>query len=283
VLYGLTALANRVLVADGADAGSIEAHKAMMERTGSYVGIALELRGAREPHAAARVLTDVPAIELFREGYAQAALLQGRAREMLKNGWGQAHPKADQLLDAPLRARVRGLTLARPLYVAASENGADEPRDFRTLGEIEETRAALDLCEALGATLLERRGVTAGDLLLDERRPFEDLPRFSTLLLTALAWHAARGEMRIDRLPAEVVADFLRTTASRRTADPGAPARAMERLVDALVAESGLTRRAAATLRAYGMTCLDRLAADCGNLDPGAPVTPRVVGCLRLA
>jgi hypothetical protein len=283
VLYGLTALANRVLVADGADAGSIEAHKAVMERTGSYVGIALELRGAREPIAAAQVLTGVPAIELFREGYAQAALLQSRARLMLANGWGQGHPKADQLLDTPLRARVRGLTLARPLFVAASEDGADDPRDFRTLAEIDETRVALDLCEALGTTLLERRGVAAGNLLLEERRPFEDLPRFSTLLLTALAWHAARGEIRVDRIPGEVVADFLRATASRRTADPEAPRRAMERLVDALIVESTLARRPAATLRAFGMTCLDRLAADCGNLDPGAPVTPRVVGCLRLA
>jgi predicted LPLAT superfamily acyltransferase len=118
--------------------------------------------------------------------------------------------------------------------------------------------------------------------LNEERRPFEDMPRFSTLLLTALAWHTVRGELRIDRLPTEVVADFLRTTASRRTADPEAPARAMTRLLDALEAEADLSRRPAATLRAFGTTCLDRLAADCGNLDPGMPVTPRVVGCLRL-
>ena len=125
--------------------------------------------------------------------------------------------------------------------------------------------------------------MTAADLLNEERRPFEDIPRFSTLLLTALAWHSVRGELRVDRLPTDVVADFLRTTASRRTADPGAPARAMSRLVEALDADAELDRRSAATLRAFGTTCLDRLAADCGNLDPGTPATPRVVGCLRLA
>lgn len=283
VLFGLTALANRVLVADGADAGSVEAHKAVMERTGSYVSVALELRGVRDATSAASVLARVPAIELFREGYARAAALQIDARFMLKEGWGQGHVDADAVLDTPLRARVRGLTLARPLYVAMSEDGAAAPRDFRSIAELEETRVTLALCAALGLTLLQRRGVTVAELVDGKRGAFEDVPRFSILLLTALGWHATRGELRVDRLPTEIVADFLRTTASRRTADPEAPARGMTRLIDALSQESKLARRSEAALRVFGTTCLDRLAADCGGLDPGTPATPRTVGCLRLA
>jgi hypothetical protein len=283
-LFGLMALANRVLVADGGDAGSVETHAQVIERAGAYVGIALEARGAKDGASVAPVLAEVPVVELFREGYARAAALQTRARVMLKTGWGAAHVKAEELIDAPLRARVRALLLPRPLYVAfGDDDAAIGARDFRTLAEIEETRVTLELCEALGETLLTRRGLTSVDILNDERRPFEDIPRFSTLLLTALAWHATRGDVRVDRLPSDLVADFLRTTASRRTADPEAPARAMTRLVEALDAEAELTRRSAATLRAFGTTCLDRLAADCGGLDPGTPVTPRVVGCLRLA
>jgi len=283
-LFGLMALANRVLVADGGDAGSIETHALVMGRAGAYVGIALESRGATDGAAAAPILAHVPVVELFREGYTHAAALQSRARLMLKDGWGRAYPKAEELIDAPLRARVRALLLPRPLYVAFSEG--EEPvaaRDFRTLAELDETRVTLELCEALGEALLTRRGLSAADILNDERRPFEDVPRFSTLLLTALAWHATRGEVRVDRLPSDLVADFLRTTASRRTADPEAAARAMSRLVEALEAEAELSRRSAATLRAFGTTCLDRLAADCATLDPGLPATPRVVGCLRLA
>jgi hypothetical protein len=284
VLFGLMALANRVLVADGDDAGSVEAHARVIERAGAYVGLALDARGIRDGAAAGPVLAEVSVLELFREGYALAAGLQSRARLMLKTGWGMGHARADQLLDVPLRPRVKALLLARPLYVAfAEEADASAARDFRTMAEIEETRLTLDLCDALGATLIMRRGVIASDLLDEERRPFEDTPRFSTLILTALAWHATRNELRIDRLPTEVVADFLRTTASRRTADPGAPARAMGKLLAALDADSELARRPAAALRAFATTCLDRLAADCGNLDPGTPVTPRVVGCLRLA
>jgi hypothetical protein len=275
VLFGLMALANRVLVADGRDAGAVESHVTVLERAAAYVGIALEARGVRSGPAAAPILAGMSAVELFREGYAKAAALQTRARGLAKT---------EGLIDAPLRARVRALLLPRPLYVGFTEGEETlDARDFRTLTEIEETTVTLELCETLGETLLARRGMLAADLLSEERRPFEDAPRFSTLLLTALAWHATRGEIRIDRVPSEVVAEFLRTTASRRTADPDAPARAMSRLIEALATEADLPSRSAASLRAFATTCLDRLAADCGKLDPGTPATPRVLGCLRLA
>jgi hypothetical protein len=277
VLGGFNALAHRVLVADGADPGSLEAHRAVIERAGSYVAIALELHGVREASAAAALLRDVPPTELFREGYAQAAALRARAGTLM------ARLTSDGLLDGPLRARLRGLMSPRPLFVPLSEDDKEAARDFRSLAEIDEARVTLELCETLTTTLLDRRGITAAALLAEERQPFEDTPRFSTLALTALAWYAVRGDLRVERLPGDAVADFLRTTASRRTADPEAPARAMRRLVLALASESELPRRPAASLELFGMTCLDRLAADCGNLDPGLPVTPRVVGCLRLA
>jgi hypothetical protein len=284
VLFGLMALSNRVLVADGADAGSLEAHHQVMERAGAYVGVALEGRGARDAATAGSILAENSVVELFREGYGRAAALQTKARVMINDGWGVKHSGALNLIDAPLRARVAALLLPRPLYVPLEADGAEAAaRDFRTLAELDETRVTLELCEALGEALLTRRGLTASDIANDERRPFEETPRFSTLLLTALAWHATKGELRVDRIPSELVADFLRTTASRRTADPEAPARAMTRLIDALVGDAELSRRPAATLRAFATTCLDRLAADCGNLDPGTPATPRVVGCLRLA
>src|SRR5258706_2460541 len=182
---------------------------------------------------------------------------------MLKDGWGRGHARAEELIDPPLRARVRALLLPRPLYVAFAEGEESvAARDFRTLAELDETRVTLELSETLGETLLARRDVSAADILTDERRPFEVTRRFSTLLLTALACHATRGEVRVARLPSDLVADFLRTTASRRTADPEAASRAMSRLVETLEAEAELPRLAAATLRAFGTTCLDRLAAD---------------------
>jgi Family of unknown function (DUF6178) len=282
VLFGLTALANRLLVADAADPGAVETHALAIARGASYAGIALEARGAWDDAAAARVLSEVRAVDLFREGYDRAAELGRRARRMLAHGFGAGHAKALDLLDGPLRLRFAALLAPRPRYVEVDEDGATRQRDFRRLTEIGETVLTLDLVEALARLLIEGTGTTAVTLLDAERGAFEDAPRLSTLLLTMLAWHAARGERRIDPLPADVVADFLRTTASRRTAAPDAPARAMDALVDALAEDAGLDRRLSASVRAFGTSALERLAADCGNLDPGVPVTRRVVGCLRL-
>jgi hypothetical protein len=275
VLFGLGALANRVLVADREDPGSLESHRRVVERVGSYVGLALDARNATEGPAAAQVLVDVPALELFREGYARTQALADRARR------GAA--KAIDLIDPPLKQRVAALTGPRPLYIETKDDGETRARDFRRMVEVDETALTLDLVEALTKLLIDNRRTTAKALLAEERQPFEDAPRFSTLLLTALAWHAARGEIKIDRVPADVVADFLRTTASRRTAPADAPARAMDKLTDALSREAGLDRRTGAALAKFGTSCLDRLAADCAGLEPGTPVTPRVVGCLRLA
>ena len=275
VLFGLSALANRVLVADGADPGSMEAQHGVLARSGAYVALALDRRKARSPRDAARVLAEVPAVELFREGFSEAAALGVQARAMRV-------PEA--LVDPPLRTRVRLLLGPRPLYVdLAGGAGEEGARDFRSLAEVEETRATLELIEALRVALLDRQGIAPDALLREEPRPFETPPRISTLLLTALAWHATRGEVRVDRLPADRVSDFLRSVASRRTADAEAPVRAMERLLEALRRETPLPPRTAASLRAFAIDCLDTLAADCAQLDPGTPATPRVIGCLRLA
>lgn len=275
VLFELAALANRVLVADRDDPGSPEAHRRVVARAGSYVGLALESRRAETPAAAAETLAATSVVELFREGYALASRLQERARR-------QAVP-VRALLDPPHERRVAALLAPRPLYVAVAVDGTESERDFRRLAEIEETALHLLLIETLDAALLRARGTSPAALAAEERLPFEGAPRFSTLLLTALAWHAARGILAVGRLPADVVADFLRTTASRRTAPAEAPRRAMERLIDHLVREGAFDRRAAAALATFGATALEILEADCASLDPGVPVTPRVVGCLRLS
>jgi hypothetical protein len=101
-------------------------------------------------------------------------------------------------------------------------------------------------------------------------------------VLTFLAWHAARGELRGDPLPPNVLSDFLRTVASRRTADAEAPARALEALVRHVQEAHGLEPKDAAVLGAFGRACLEQLNAECASLDPGVPVDPRYVSCLLI-
>jgi hypothetical protein len=155
-------------------------------------------------------------------------------------------------------------------------------REFRSAAELEETRVALEMAEVLGEILVDRMGLDLGRVLEASPSAAEN-HRFSTLLITLLAWHATRSELRGDPLPAEVVADFLRIVASRRTAAPEAPERALVALLGQLRDAFDLSEREAAVLDGYGRYCLERLAEECAGLDPGVPVDPRTVGCLLLA
>jgi hypothetical protein len=281
VLHELGSLANRVLVADSADTGDPDAHRLALERAATYVAIALAARGAEGAATAVEVLTEVPLIELFREGFARPAEVQRQARSLVEHGWPSTHTAALEMLDAPIRSYVSGLLRARPLYFDAT---AEEPsfRDFRTMEEIEEARAAVNMAEVLGRILVDRLGLDLRSVLRGEGPFPAGAPRFSGLFLTALAWNAVHGELRCEPIPPETTARFLRTVASRRTADPEAASRAMAAFIERLERELNLGLAEVGALQAFGRACLERLAEECGGLDPGAPVDPRFVSCLLL-
>jgi len=279
VLFELLSVANRVLVADAADPGDPTAHRAAMRKAAGHVVLALEARDASSPARAADVLGRVPVIELFREGHAPAVALQRRARALLGGAWTAGQRRALELLDPPIRERIEALLEPRPLYV--EQPGAGRPgarREFRTLAELEETAAALEMSEVLAALWSQRLGLDTSAWLGREGRR----PTFATLWNTMLAWHATRGELRTDALSEDVAADFLRTVASRRTAAPDAPERALAGLVADLVRTAGLRAREAAVLESFGRYGLERLAEECAGLDPGVPLGHKDVSCLLL-
>jgi hypothetical protein len=282
-LHEVAALANHLLVADGADTGDPSAHRGVLEKALGYLNIALTVRSANTTEQAASVVAEVPVLELFREGYAKASELRQRARRLMGEGWAAAHPHASELLDPPILARVRALLTPPPSFVGVDEAGQlDLARDFRSLSEIEETRVSLEMAEDVGDLLFHHMGFDAAALIdaKDPRRA--EPPRLSALLLTALAWHAARGELRTDPLPADVVADFLRNVASRRTASAEAPQRAFERLLRGLAERYPLDHRQAAVIQGFGRFALEELREACAGLDPGVPVDPRFVNCLLI-
>jgi hypothetical protein len=279
-LYELLALANRLLVADRGETGDPSAHRAALGTAAGYIWIALEARGAADPLRGSEIVAERPLIELFREGFARAVELQRRARTLVARGWPTTHARALDLLDEPLGERLAALLEPRPLYVEIpAPEGAPTRRPFRSSAELEETRAAVEMAEVVGRLLVERLGLDVAAAVDDPAVP----ARLSTCFLTLLAWHAARGELRGSALPADVVADFLRTVASRRTADPGAPARTLDGFLARLRDELDLGPRESGVLAAFGRACLERLVTECGSLDPGVPVDARGVSCLLLA
>jgi hypothetical protein len=282
-LHGLVSVANRLLVADAEDSGDPEAHRRALNKAAGYSHIALSARGALDSASAAHVLEQVSPLELFREGHARAAELARRARSLLQNGWPAGRTEALDLLDWPVSSRVRALLADRPLYYEVDvSHGDGRPREFAAPEEIAETRNALETAEALGRIVVELLGLDTGRLLEAAERDTAAPPRFSTVLLTVMAWQATRGVIRGEALPADVAADFVRSVASRRTAGADAPARALEALVRALDARFGLEEPEISILMAYGKFALERLSEECGALDPGLPLEPRYVSCLFL-
>jgi hypothetical protein len=280
VLHELLSVANHVLVATSADTADPRDHQRALEMAAGYVNIALRLSGASDVSGMGHVLEEVHVLELFRQGYARAEELQRRARELQRSGWASAHPRALEMLDSPVRERVLGLLEPRPLYlVLDADDDAGRLRELRSFEELEECRVALEVAELAGRVLVEAAGL---DVRRESSAGGEALPRLSRFLLTLLAWKATRGELRGDPLPPDVASDFMRNVASRRTAAPDAPGRALETLVRGLADAGILEGRELSILLAYGRFCLDRLAQECARFDPGVELQPDDVSCLVL-
>jgi hypothetical protein len=283
VLHELVSVANRLLMADSADPGEPSAHTGALDKAGAYVRIALEHRTLHDPSEVAVALEETLIVELFRQGYALAVELQARAQSLFMRGWPQAERRALALLDSPIRERVEGLLEPRPLHFELPrDEGVGQFRHFRALAELDECRVALEMAELAGELFVARLGLDVGRVLANSETRETPVPKFSTLLLTALAWNAVRGELRGDPLPDAVAGDFLRTVASRKTAGPDAPARALESLVRAIADRDDLSPRQLAVLQGFGRFCLEQLAEECANLDPGVPLDPRAITSLLL-
>jgi hypothetical protein len=283
VLHEFVSLANRLLVADRADAGDPSAHRGALRKAAGYLSIALRDRAANDPSRIGSTLERMPLVELFREGHGKAVDLQGRARRLSHDGWASTHADSLELLDFPIRQRVEGLLQPRPKYFELDEQrGVGELRDFESHEELDETRAALGMAEIVGSLLVDRLGFDPRDALGGVPPGGASSLKLSGAFLTALAWHATDGRLATEPLPPAVVADFLRDVASRRTADPEAGAGALDGLVRTVVERFSLDPRQAPVLTAFGRYCLEQLVEECGGLDPSVPPDPRYVTCLRL-
>ena len=275
VLHETVALANRLLVADGADPGELLHHRAALIRASGYIGIAFQARGADEPAAIADRLAETPVVELFREGWSRAVALQTAARELLSEGWQADHPNVLAALDSPLDAQVAALLEKRPLFVDLESDTPDSSRrDFLSLNEIESTAAAIEMAKCVGELLfreLQWGGTADGETL-----------RLSTIWLTSMAQHAVSSNIGTQPLSEPQLADFLRTVASRRTAAPESTERATEKWIRALADRFKLDARQLCLLQAFGRFAAERLIDECGQLDPGAVPDRRFVHCLIL-
>ncbi len=193
VLFELTAVANKVLVADRADTGDPAAHRMAMERAVGFVEVALAERGVTHDADAHALFAAVPVIELFRQGYARAVALQGAARRLVREGWPKLHARAMETLDAPIRAWVAALLEKRPAV--------------HSLVELDAARHALDLAELLGRAVNSPLGWDVAGML-ESLPPGATPPMLGAMWITSCARHAETGLLGPGPVTASVADAF---------------------------------------------------------------------------
>jgi hypothetical protein len=83
MLYELMVLQNRVMLADGMEAGELAAGREVIRRTMGYASVGLEYLARGEEARGVEVMEVVPIRDLFRVGFTMVAQLQKQARQLI--------------------------------------------------------------------------------------------------------------------------------------------------------------------------------------------------------
>jgi hypothetical protein len=133
----LSHLANKVMIADSLDPGSMDDLHGSLSKVGGYINIALEEACAGDvPRGIGIVLANHPEM-LFRRGYSIILDLRREATDTLREATSNAED-----MGHPLSGLLEGLFHKRPFF-AANYLGVDKARDFASMADIRSVRDAL--------------------------------------------------------------------------------------------------------------------------------------------
>jgi hypothetical protein len=134
----LAHLANKVVVADAKDPGSIEELQGSLKKVGGYINIALEEICGDDALKAAELLKANHVEFLFRRGFSLILDLRKEAQKLLRNYDGGV-----ENVGYPLAGLLNGLLQKRPYY-AGKVVGEKRFREFETLEDIKTIRNLLN-------------------------------------------------------------------------------------------------------------------------------------------
>jgi len=127
----LARLANKVMVADAKDPGSVHDIIATLAKVGGYINLALEHACGADASEGVDLLRSAHVEILFRRGFSLVQDLCSEARQLIERQQGGRED-----LGYPLAELIRGLLKKRPLF-AAQMLGEAEARDFRSVEELQ--------------------------------------------------------------------------------------------------------------------------------------------------
>ncbi|MDQ7784411.1 MAG: DUF6178 family protein [Desulfomonilaceae bacterium] len=134
----LAHLANKVMVADGRDPGSLEELQGSLSKVGGYINIALEEFCEDDVLRAAELLRANHVEILFRRGFSLILDLRKEAQKLLRDYDGGI-----ENVGHPLAGLLTGLLQKRPYY-AGNVVGESRTRNFESLRDVEHIRNLLD-------------------------------------------------------------------------------------------------------------------------------------------
>jgi hypothetical protein len=126
----LARLANKVLIADAGDPGSLSEILGALKKVSGYINIALQEACGTDVSAAVDLLRAAHAETLFRRGFSMVLDLQREAFQLAVGCGGGIEE-----LGYPLTELIEGLLKKRPVY-AAQMVGEPGPRDFQSQEEV---------------------------------------------------------------------------------------------------------------------------------------------------
>ena len=283
----LASLGNRVVVADGMDAGNPECMKAALQKVSSYLTIGLEHLGCRNERAAASRILESRLMLLFRLGYTQVHRLQETARPLLDRTRFRWAGQLFCLAGTPFEEILRGLSRPRPLFYEGIHPGNFLGfREFQSLQDIRTSEHRLSAVRHL-FDFFSRRDLSPDAIKItcleggwgDRADCIGWMPVLQTLRVNGLL----RGSEAFRLLLPEEVREFARRCfleardAGGRTLDPAYT----PKLVGWILGQMGVVPPPVRQiLEDYISAGAERLEEELGGLGPDTIPDPRFVQAL---
>lgn len=123
LLFELSTLSNRALIADGIEPGELSSGRQVIRRTLGYLSLGLEFLSRAQLERARQLLSEVALRDIFRAGYTAVYKLQHQARQLsARHTLTMVDGHEYSLLNDDERAFMEGLMRIRPTFAKDQES-----------------------------------------------------------------------------------------------------------------------------------------------------------------
>lgn len=278
VKWELMGLINRVLIADGAHLGDIEALYNSARKALQILDLGLRYLSQENPIEARSILKKIPVTRIFQVGFSLTLDLKKKAQLIVHKGWLADLPRKEETLDSPLKETIKGLLQKRPMFFNEAKGIFTL---FADLSEIRLTAERLEKISFLGRIIHDLFGIPASAIAEVEKISyfFPD-PPLSTICLTYFAHSLLYGRKKLAPLSqAELQKIYERMRQNELLADRTKIINLWKELTMGEITAQGnnLDERSEEILRWWLNFLYQKLYSCLGHIFPGERIDPRAI------